>query len=425
MDAVRSIAELKNQVGVDDTSIIYVLGYYTPGDGGGGYFYWDGTSIEADDTGTIIQTNLLGTSAGRWKRNKADYISVAWFGAIGNNGNNDVAFSNAITSALNQWSGLGGTVKVPSGRYSLFSPIVLNVDNYRINILLEAGCQIFNYSTTCLFDVSGYVNFSLTGDAKGIAEIRCEEDCDCIVSLFKSGSPVRGWGKIENISFNGNEKCGKAIKAINFPTGVFENNKFTGCTEYNIYAESCWGNKYINNFHSSMPSGAIACIALSDCTNSLLQGERFEPENSICIKFLTMSTADVIGGNSITIFACSFETSSEPAIDIVGTGLGSMDSLLIQNCFFEGISPFNIQPFSSSPQYKNIEISGCSIASPASGQSSLINGVDSLLITNTYHKMPITIDSIVNNFVSICNTFYNGTTYTLTYNGVNPAVFLP
>lgn len=54
-----------------------VLGYYTKGDGGGGTFYWDSTSIETDDGGTIIQATSITT--GRWKRVFDGAVNVKWF----------------------------------------------------------------------------------------------------------------------------------------------------------------------------------------------------------------------------------------------------------------------------------------------------------------------------------------------------------
>ena len=61
---VDSIAALKlTEVEVQN---VYVLGYYTPGDGGGGPFYWDPTSTAPDDGGLVIQSSL--TPTGRWLR---------------------------------------------------------------------------------------------------------------------------------------------------------------------------------------------------------------------------------------------------------------------------------------------------------------------------------------------------------------------
>jgi hypothetical protein len=78
---VHSIAGLKAlEAGV--LPCMTVLGYYVPGDGGGGDFYWDATSAAPDDGGTIITPNG-GPATGRWHRMFNDAISVKWFGAKG------------------------------------------------------------------------------------------------------------------------------------------------------------------------------------------------------------------------------------------------------------------------------------------------------------------------------------------------------
>ena len=57
---INNIAELRLISGVDANKL-EVLGYYEKGDGGGGLFYWDSTSIEPDNRSTIIQANGIAT----------------------------------------------------------------------------------------------------------------------------------------------------------------------------------------------------------------------------------------------------------------------------------------------------------------------------------------------------------------------------
>lgn len=71
---VNSIAELKT---ISNIESINVLGYYEKGDGGGGTFYWDETSTETDNGGTIIQAT--GITTGRWKRVFSGAVNVKWF----------------------------------------------------------------------------------------------------------------------------------------------------------------------------------------------------------------------------------------------------------------------------------------------------------------------------------------------------------
>ena len=70
-----NIAQLKLNSNINRVD---VLGYYTKGDGGGGIFYWDSTSIETDNGGTIIQST--GITTGRWKRPKNEIIDIKEFG---------------------------------------------------------------------------------------------------------------------------------------------------------------------------------------------------------------------------------------------------------------------------------------------------------------------------------------------------------
>ena len=63
---VDSIESMR-QITADSTGLVYVSGYYTAGDLGGGFFTWDTTSTATDDGGSVIAPQ--GTPAtGRWLR---------------------------------------------------------------------------------------------------------------------------------------------------------------------------------------------------------------------------------------------------------------------------------------------------------------------------------------------------------------------
>lgn len=76
---VETISDLKSFTGAEDSCV--VQGYYSPGDQGGGNFYWDSASTETANDGTIVQAT--GVSTGRWKRIYSGAINVKWFGAKG------------------------------------------------------------------------------------------------------------------------------------------------------------------------------------------------------------------------------------------------------------------------------------------------------------------------------------------------------
>ena len=92
-----NIAELKTYgASMSDGDSLEILGYYTAGDGGGGTFYWDATSTDTDNGGTIIQAT--GVTTGRWLRVYEGDINAKWFGIVGDCVADDTtAFQNAVT----------------------------------------------------------------------------------------------------------------------------------------------------------------------------------------------------------------------------------------------------------------------------------------------------------------------------------------
>src|SRR5256885_12656293 len=93
---------------------LLLLGYNTPGDGGGGSFYWHGASTERDNVGTIIAPDTS-LPAGRWKRLIEGPLSVRWFGARGDGVAPDE--TSAVQAAIDAAIGVKGTVLFPARTY--------------------------------------------------------------------------------------------------------------------------------------------------------------------------------------------------------------------------------------------------------------------------------------------------------------------
>jgi hypothetical protein len=114
---------------------VVLLGYYGPGDGGGGMFGWDAASNDADDGGLVIKP-AWAAGSGRWRRHFEHTVSVRWFGAFASAGNpgetrygqpagspdNLTAFRNAIralTPGAAPLGYFGPRVVVPPGLYEM------------------------------------------------------------------------------------------------------------------------------------------------------------------------------------------------------------------------------------------------------------------------------------------------------------------
>jgi len=96
-----------------DFSICTMLGFNEPGDGGGGVFYWDSTSVATADIGTIVQPTAT-VGAGRWLRVYSGPVSIKWFGAVGDGSTDDWA---AYRNTLRFCSLNGKTMYIPEGTF--------------------------------------------------------------------------------------------------------------------------------------------------------------------------------------------------------------------------------------------------------------------------------------------------------------------
>lgn len=170
---VNSIAELK---ALDKTSksYAYVLGYYTPGDGGGGLYWLDATdTTSADNLGTII----VATDGGRWKLHRTWAVTIKQFGAKGigiayDDTPHILAAVTAVGPRELQWL---------RGDYTCNQEIVMpdnqswtGTGGQRAVTLIKTGnCDMVNLGDLCSIR---YMNFNGNGNAgytgKGIKIVR-------------------------------------------------------------------------------------------------------------------------------------------------------------------------------------------------------------------------------------------------------------
>lgn len=119
---VNSITALRavDVANMPQGNLATVGGYYTLGDGGGGDFYYNPSSTDIDDGGTVITPS---TGAGRWLRAIDKTFNVRWFGAKGDDLNNDfVPIQAAITKAK---ASTTGTVYFSAGNYRISAVLVV------------------------------------------------------------------------------------------------------------------------------------------------------------------------------------------------------------------------------------------------------------------------------------------------------------
>jgi hypothetical protein len=126
---VDSIADLR-ALRAGAFHCVELLGYYKPGDGGGGEFFWDALSTESDNRGTIILP-ASSPAEGRWKRLVEGPLSVKWFGAKGDgkaddSDERDTCAINAaikVANAAVTATSAGVVVYLPPGTYKVIKQL--------------------------------------------------------------------------------------------------------------------------------------------------------------------------------------------------------------------------------------------------------------------------------------------------------------
>jgi hypothetical protein len=123
MASAEKVLDLR-QISGDTFTIVVVGGYYETGDGGGGEFHWTSDTTAADDGGMVIVPSAL-SRTGCWKRLVGDFVDVKWFGAKGDDVQNDAPFIQAAINAVlrigtgTHSDGRGKTVVFPPGNYQI------------------------------------------------------------------------------------------------------------------------------------------------------------------------------------------------------------------------------------------------------------------------------------------------------------------
>lgn len=140
LTTVAEMTALTKEKLSDNTSAI-LGGYTTQGDGGGGAFYWDSTSADTANSGTIFASDEGGV--GRWIRIHNGVLDVRWFGAKvdwdGATGTDDTLAIQAAVDFAETLIIAGGasSIWVP-GISRIIDTITVSINNTKVpNITIE------------------------------------------------------------------------------------------------------------------------------------------------------------------------------------------------------------------------------------------------------------------------------------------------
>lgn len=213
---VATIAALKALVVTNAVNgfPVYVQGYYSAGDGGGGLFRYSSGSVAADNLGTVIAPTA---GAGRWLRSDSPRINVKEFGAKGDGVTNDyVSISNAIAASANG--------------QPVFFPV--STGNYIVGtgLLIPSNTEIHGDSERSTNE---------DPNTKGV----CIETAAAITILASAAVGANAFGiKIKNLSLKGN---GLTTNGIRLGEANIARLCY-GCTIENVSIRACFDGIRMN-----------------------------------------------------------------------------------------------------------------------------------------------------------------------------------
>lgn len=229
--------------GSTQNELCTVLGYYSPGDGGGGDLYWD-TSTGPGNSGTIFPVG-----SGRWIRVDTNLYNVKWFGAKGDNSHDDTTAIQACIDAAPR----GKIIFFPKGTYKITAQINLKTGQTYMGERGDYG--VFNSDIPTILDFTG-----ATGN------IHC-------LNYDSATAPTTSGGtgpNIENLALN----CGMALTGIRYYSSTYSNcfratirNVNIQLTEIEDASQSCiwWDPVYLGTIEKCSLRGGRIGVKLIAC----------------------------------------------------------------------------------------------------------------------------------------------------------------
>ncbi|EJZ9501407.1 TPA: hypothetical protein JLJ42_000200 [Escherichia coli] len=231
---VDSISQLKNVKSYRNQRV-FVLGYYSKGDGGGGPYFLDSADTTSSDNGGTV---IVAADGGRWKLSHNGVVSILQFGAKGNAVAND---SPAFNSAVADYSISKIIVPNKSSGYKLQATVNIQRNNLHIEgvnytkIIQAAGVNCFKLSGSFL-KVSGF-NFD------GSAQVS-----NCPVILL--GTDITGMTNVEICDMYGERCFGFISDGVNGTNRAifvnFENITLAKQRGIGIDTYDCWASFFMN-----------------------------------------------------------------------------------------------------------------------------------------------------------------------------------
>ena len=359
LDSVAStlnIASAKALTTLTDGQSIYIRGYTTAGDGGGGMYVYDAASTATANGGTVL---ALDTLAGRLVHAEITPVTVKTFGAVGDGVTDDTAAIQAAIDSLPQPSGQldyaiskpdlgGGLIGVPRGKYivtdlGLYEYISLTGDGSGATVIVVSGSVTWTRRQVTTFDVcwgikikgitfrgaAGTEVLMAAGPYVGAKSFTGTplldsyfEDVEWTNSLF-GFSFSGGWNNVFNRCSFRNSNVGLDLKAntnsadpSGNPAAYCDDNTFIDC-EFNNCDTSTRLRHAVGNRFITCPyySAGIRHVLISDQSiGNVWEGGRLEQSKEDLVRIEGGDTVTHNGTSYRCIAAHTSGSTNEPGV---------------------------------------------------------------------------------------------------------------
>ncbi len=190
--------------------LVQTAGFYSPGDGGSGLYYWNATDSSTADGWSIVQ--VTGVTTGRFDKMFGSSMSIREAGAYGDGSHTDsTAFSRIAAKTFSTPM----TVIIPAGTYLMGCPVQFNFVS-PVNLIGEGGKSVITWPANCAFDPTytfNWNNFAGLITVKGL-------NVQLNSATFSAHTSIFRFGNDSSFDFEYNQISGSS--APNFAGAVTE-----------------------------------------------------------------------------------------------------------------------------------------------------------------------------------------------------------
>jgi hypothetical protein len=304
-NSVLSISNLR-ALGEGQSSIVYLRGNVTNGDGGQGWFHWDATNDDPDDGGITFQPSTA-PAQGRWVRDMDGFVDPRWYGATGDGSTDD---RNAFFKANTAAAALSFPVRCTAGTYrmattiAMTAPVMLmpravlkwsTIDRPTFPVIIEDNDYTQHFDSAIPYDRAPI--FYVAGANQTVREVRPEwfgGKADSIVDnylpIYKAMQSIDTFGGVVKFSA-GEYRFGTTIPLMSNITlrGTGPNSatilRFTNAGAYNGF-----------NVGASIVNAAIESMAIGRVTANELGTAIYSENNMVNCRFTNLSISEFAGG---------------------------------------------------------------------------------------------------------------------------------